>query len=256
VTGDRERTEQMDTANVDIGGAGKDVILEVTHLSIRFGKTTVLRDLSFRIDRGTSLAILGPNASGKTVLFRALIGAIPFDGTVRWAPGTRIGYVPQKLDLERDIPMTGMDFLRARAALAREVHAGEEHIGSMLALVGVTPEAARQTIGTLSGGQFQRLLVAFALVGHPNVLLLDEPTAGVDEPGQERLNELVHRLQTEQRLTVLFISHELSVVSRYADNVLCLSRDRVCLGPPRTVLTPDLLHEMYGTRVDYHVHDR
>jgi len=77
----------------------------------------VLRDLTFRVGGGTTLAILGPNASGKTVLFRALIGAIPFAGSVRWAPGTRIGYVPQKLDLERDIPMTGMDFLRARAAL-------------------------------------------------------------------------------------------------------------------------------------------
>jgi ABC-type Mn2+/Zn2+ transport system ATPase subunit len=87
------------------------------------------------------------------------------------------------------------------------------------------------------------------------VLLLDEPTAGVDEPGQERLNELVRRLQQEQGLTVLFISHELSVVYRYATDVLCLSRDRVCVGPPKTVLTPHLLHEMYGSPLDYHVHD-
>lgn len=230
-------------------------ILEVSHLSIRFGKTTVLQDLSFRVDRGTSLAILGPNAAGKTVLFRALIGAIPFEGTVRWGPDTRIGYVPQKLDLERDIPMTGFDFLRARAAVAPDMRERDATIRSMLSLVGVTPEAASQTIGTLSGGQFQRLLVAFALVGNPNVLLLDEPTAGVDEPGQERLNELVRRLQTEQGLTVLFISHELSVVYRYANNVLCLSRDRVCVGPPTAVLTPDLLHEIYGTPINYHVHD-
>jgi zinc transport system ATP-binding protein len=232
-----------------------DAILEVSRLSIRFGKTTILQDVSFRVERGTSLAILGPNAAGKTVLFKALIGAIPFEGSVRWAPETRIGYVPQKLDLERDIPMTGMDFLRARAALPPGTLGGDAAVRNTLALVGVTPEAAKQTIGTLSGGQFQRLLVAFALVGNPNVLLLDEPTAGVDEPGQERLNELVRRLQTEQGLTVLFISHELSVVYRYANNVLCLSRDRVCVGPPRAVLTPDVLHEMYGTPVDYHVHD-
>jgi zinc transport system ATP-binding protein len=122
-------------------------------------------------------------------------------------------------------------------------------------MVGVSRSAATQPIGILSGGQFQRLLVAFALVGAPNVLLLDEPTAGVDEPGQERLNELVRRLQLEQGLTVLFISHELSVVYRYATDVLCLSPDRVCVGPPRTVLTPELLHDLYGTPVDYHVHD-
>jgi len=243
-------------------------ILEVSHLSVRFGKATILRDLSFHVPRGSSLAILGPNASGKTVLFRALIGAIPFAGTVQWAPGTRIGYVPQKLDLERDVPITGMDFLRARDALASRraqsarrgsrLPAGESDttILRTLGLVGVPREAAAQPIGTLSGGQFQRLLIAFALVGAPNVLLLDEPTAGVDEPGQERLNELVRRLQQEQALTVLFISHELSVVYRYASNVLCLSRERVCMGPPRTVLTPDLLLEMYGTPMDYHVHDQ
>jgi zinc transport system ATP-binding protein len=237
--------------------------LEVRNLSVRFGKTCVFRDLSFSVERGRALAILGPNASGKTVLFRALIGAIPFDGTVRWAPGTRIGYVPQKLDLERDVPITGIDFLHARASLAvRAVDAGQRKreaskaaVSRALELVAVPREAALQSIGTLSGGQFQRLLVAFALVGHPNVLLLDEPTAGVDEPGQERLNELVRRLQREQGLTVLFISHELSVVYRYATEVLCLSRDRVCSGAPRTVLTPELLHEVYGTPVDYHVHD-
>jgi zinc transport system ATP-binding protein len=232
-------------------------VLEVGHLSVRFGKAAILRDLSFHVSRGTSLAILGPNASGKTVLFRALIGAIPFHGTVQWAPGTRIGYVPQKLDLERDVPITGMDFLRARAALAPQVQAMESDatVARTLGLVGVPREAAEQPIGTLSGGQFQRLLIAFALVGDPNVLLLDEPTAGVDEPGQERLNELVRRLQRDQGLTVLFISHELSVVSRYANNVLCLSRERVCIGPPRAVLTPDLLQELYGAPMDYHVHD-
>ena len=201
----------------------------------------------------------------KRCSLRALIRAIPFDGSVRWAAGTRIGYVPQKLDLERDVPITGMDFLRARAALVPRAvgvagHRRREESRAVvlrsLDLVGVPRAAADQPIGTLSGGQFQRLLVAFALVGDPNVLMLDEPTAGVDEPGQERLNELVRRLQQEQGLTVLFISHELSVVYRYATDVLCLSRDRVCVGPPKTVLTPDLLREMYGTPVGYHVHGK
>jgi len=86
------------------------------------------------------------------------------------------------------------------------------------------------------------------------VLLLDEPTAGIDEPGQERLNELVARLQRDDGLTVLFISHELSVVYKYATNVLCLSRETTCMGPPMAILTPDLLREVYGT-MDYHVHE-
>ncbi len=233
------------------GAPGADAVLVVRHLSVHFGDRRVLTDLSFEVARGGSLAIIGPNGAGKTVLFRALIGSLPFEGEVRWAPGTRIGYVPQKLDLERDVPITGRDFLRARAALARESDAG---VARALARVGLAPDVAEQPIGTLSGGQFQRLLVAFALVGDPTVLLLDEPTAGVDEPGQERLNELVGRLR-DRGLTVLFISHELSVVYRYATTVLCLSRGRAWLGHPRTILTPDLLHEMYGTPVDYHLHD-
>ena len=232
-----------------------DPILDVSHLTVRFGTTTVLHDLSFSVRRGASLAILGPNAAGKTVLFRALVGAIPFEGAVRWAPGARIGYVPQKLDLERDIPMSGLDFLRARAALAPGLANREAAVADALALVGVPSEAAEQTVGTLSGGQFQRLLIAFALVGNPNVLLLDEPTSGIDAPGQERLNELLHRLQAERDLTALFISHELSVVYHYATEVLCLGRGVTCLGSPRQVLTPELLNDLYGAPIEYHVHD-
>jgi zinc transport system ATP-binding protein len=228
-----------------------DRVLEVSHVTVRFGATTVLRDLTFGVERGTTLAILGPNGAGKTVLFKALIGALPFEGSIRWAPQTRIGYVPQKLDLERDLPVTGMDFLRARASLSGQDASG---ISRILSLVGMPDQVARSPIGVMSGGQFQRLLVASALIGAPNVLLLDEPTAGVDEPGQEQLNELVHRLQHDQGLTVLFISHELTVVYRYATTVLCLSRAVACIGAPRTILTPDLLREMYGA-TEFHVHD-
>lgn len=225
--------------------------LIVEHLSVRFGAVQVLRDLSFRAPAGSSLAVIGPNGAGKTVLFQALIGSVPFEGTVRWAPGTRIGYVPQKLDIERDIPVTGLDFLKARAAVA---HVDANQIAKVLDLTGIARQSAADPIGTLSGGQFQRLLIAFALLGNPTVLMLDEPTAGVDEPGQKQLNALVGRLQSEQNLTVLFISHELSVVYRYASSVLCLGRGQTCFGQPRQVLTPDMLSSIYGAPLDYHVH--
>src|SRR4029077_13140361 len=125
-----------------------------------------------------TVAIIGPNGSGKTMLFRALLGAVPANGEVRWAMDARIGYVPQKLDIARDVPITGLDFLRARASVARS---SEDRITESLASVGLPSEAVRQPIGNFSGGQFQRLLVAFALMGSPNVLLMDEPAAGVDE---------------------------------------------------------------------------
>ncbi len=227
--------------------------LEVADVSVQFGPTKVLSALSFDVPRGTSLAIIGPNGAGKTVLFQALIGALPHAGTVRWAPGTRIGYVPQKLDLERDLPVTGDDFVHAKAAVTGAARAEVAHA---LSLVGLGDEVTASSIGTLSGGQFQRLLVAAALVGKPTVLLLDEPTAGVDEPGQETMNELVERLRRDEGLTVLLISHDLSVVHRYASNVLCLARGTACFGTPSFVLTPAVLDQIYGAPLGYHVHDR
>jgi zinc transport system ATP-binding protein len=208
--------------------------------------------VSFSVRSGKSLAIIGPNGAGKTVLLKALIGAIPFAGCVKWAPGARVGYVPQKLDLERDIPLTGADFLRARARLA---HAPTPEMALVSELVGLVADVLDEPIGTLSGGQFQRLLVAFALIGGPNILLLDEPTAGVDEAGQERLHDVVARLQKTRELTVVFVSHELSLVFEFANEVLCLARRKLYQGPPREILTPELLNELYDARLRFHVHD-
>ncbi len=225
--------------------------LDVDHLSVAFGAYVVLRDLSFGVDQGTTLAVIGPNGSGKTVLFQALIGSLPHGGTVRWAPRTRLGYVPQKLDIERDLPLTGRDFLRAKAAVVRAPPSGA---AAVLDLVGLSPASADKRIGALSGGQFQRLLLGFALLGSPTVLLFDEPTAGVDEPGEERLYETIHRLQQDRGLTLLLISHELSLVNRYATRVLCLGREPPCFGPPDEVLTPAMLEEIYGSALKYHSH--
>jgi zinc transport system ATP-binding protein len=230
-----------------------EAILKVENLSVRFGRNQVLRDLSFSVRPHSTLAIIGPNGAGKSVLLRALLGSIPSNGVIQWAPGTRIGYVPQKLDLERDLPITGYDLLRARVALSRGRSDG---IQEMFDVVGISQAAADRLVGTYSGGQFQRLLIAFALLGKPTVLLLDEATAGVDEPGQEQLAMLLQRVQRENNLTVLFISHDLSVVSRYAEVVLCLGHGITCIGPPREILTPENLQEVYGMAVRYHVHER
>ena len=226
--------------------------LEVEHLSVSIGRSSILRDLTFSVREGSSLAIIGPNGAGKTILFKALIGAIPCEGTVRWSAGTRIGYVPQKLDVERDLPITGLDFLGARAKVS---HAPTEETRRVLALVELPMSAAAEPLGALAGGHFQRLLLAFALMGRPTVLLMDEPTAGVDEPGEAGLYAMIRRLQEEERLTLMLISHELSLVYHYATEVLCLSRWRTCFGPPLEILTPERLQEVYGSATRFHLHD-
>jgi zinc transport system ATP-binding protein len=225
--------------------------LEVSGLTIAFGDLRVIDDLSFTVRDGDSLAIIGPSGSGKTVLFRALIDAVPYQGTIRWAADARIGYVPQKLDIERDLPITGADLLRAKARVAG---VSRDDVPRALRLVNVGADVLGNPIGTMSGGQFQRLLLAMAFLGRPSILLFDEPTAGVDAPGEEMLHETIHRVQQEQRLTLLLISHELSLVYRYATMVLCLGRGRAWLGPPAEVLTPRRLEELYGGPMTYHFH--
>ena len=227
-------------------------ILEVDGLSVRFGQSDVLKNLAFTVAERSVVAIIGPNGAGKTVLLRALLGSIPLRGSVRWAPGTRIGYVPQKLDLERDVPMTGRDLLRARLALAGD---SDVKLDETFALVGIPSATADRLIGTYSGGQFQRLLIAFALLGTPTVLMLDEPSAGVDERGQEQVTALINRVRAERRLTVLYISHDLSVVSSYSDMVLCLGGRQPYYGRPEEILTPEVLQDAFGMAVRFHVHD-
>ena len=227
--------------------------LEVEDLGVRFGGAPALAGVSFVVPQGGTLAVIGPNGSGKTVLFKALIGAVAHEGKIHWADGTRIGYVPQKLDIERDLPITGFDFLRAKAAVAR---APGTDVRRALKLVDLTRKVAARPIGTLSGGQFQRLLLAFAVMGRPTVLLFDEPTAGVDEPGEESLYGMIRRLQKEEHLTLLLISHELALVYEHADTVLCLSTGHrpAFFGAPEDVLTPERLKEAYRAPHRFHVH--
>jgi len=234
------------------GEAVHEPVLTVDGLSVQFDGVAVLRDLSFVVDRGSAVAIIGPNGSGKTVLLRAIIGAIPHEGTVRWAKGARIGYVPQKLDMERDVPIAAMDLLEARERLGGASRAA---MARAVGRAGFPPEALPRLIGTLSGGQFQRLLMASALLGEPNVLLLDELTAGVDQPGQERLNTTLDRLRRDEGVTVLLISHDLSVVYRYATHVLCLTREHRYFGVPRELLTSEMLAEAYGEPIAFFRHD-
>ena len=224
-------------------------ILKVTNLSVIFPDQEALSRVSFEVQENDSLAIIGPNGSGKSVLLRALVGAVPFSGSIEWASGVRIGYVPQKLDLERNLPLTLGDFLATKIKI---LDLPKKEVLETLSQVKLAPSFLNKKLGFLSGGQFQRALIAFALIGKPNVLLFDEPTSGIDLPREEQIYDMLHRLQDEGGLTLILVSHDLSLVYKHASEVLCLNKSLVCAGVPQEVLTTETLQKLYGDRVLYH----
>lgn len=224
-------------------------ILTVSDVSIAFGGETAVDRITLSLAAGDALAIIGPNGAGKSVFLRALLGMVPYRGTIAWAPGTHIGYVPQKIDADRHLPINFHNLLAAKAAL---LSLTKKDIDAIVNAVGLDAKLMKTSVGHLSGGQFQRALIAFALLGKPNVLILDEPTASIDKPGEEKMYELVHRLQDQYAMTVILVSHDLSFVYRYATKVLCLNKTGLCFGAPEEALTPKVLEELYGSHKYFH----
>jgi zinc transport system ATP-binding protein len=185
------------------------------------------------------------------VLLKALQHLIPYEGEIHWRQDARLGYVPQSVAADRQLPLRVRELLAAKARFLRLADREIEQVSSELDL---SPEFANAGIGTLSGGQFQKVLLAFALLGRPNVLLFDEPTASLDELSEERIYEFVHELQCRRGITFILVSHDLSIVYRYASRVLCLSKGKSCMGPPKEILTPEMLEELYGAPPKYYRH--
>jgi zinc transport system ATP-binding protein len=226
-------------------------ILSVRDLTIRFGNRTVIHHLNFEVNPGDNLAIIGPNGVGKTVLLRALLNLLPYEGVIEWAPDAKLGYVPQKIAADRHLPLHVNDLLAAKARLLKIT---DQDIRVVAERVGLTPELLESNVGILSGGQFQKALIAFALLGDPNALLFDEPMSSLDELAEERIYELLRDLQREHHLTVLLVSHDLSVVYQFANKVLCLSKGKPCFGPPREILTPETLEAVYSAPLKFYQH--
>jgi len=229
-------------------------VLSVSNLTVAFGERIVIQDLSFAVARGENLAVIGPNGAGKSVLLRTLLGLLPHSGFIQWAPGTKLGYVPQAIAADRQLPLHIDDLLNAKA---RMLKLPAEQVQKVAASVGLIEELLATRVGILSGGQFQKALIAFALLGDPTVLLVDEPTASMDELAEERIYELLEKLRVERNLTVLMVSHDLSVVYQRATKVLCVSKGKPCFGAPREILTPETLAEVYSVTPKFyrHLHD-
>jgi len=236
----------------------EDILLKVTNLKVKYGQNSILNNVSFDVKEDETLAIIGPNGAGKTVLFRALLGLIPYEGKIEWKAGLKIGYVPQKLFIEPDLPLTTQEFFNLKEKNKKEVE-------NVLLLVGFKKDSTdknhiinqilKRKIGVLSGGELQRVLIAWALLGHPDILLFDEPTTGIDISTEETIYGLLHKLQEKEKLTIMLISHELQVVYNYATNVICLNKEKVCIGPPREVLDKESLAKIFGGHVGIYLHD-
>ena len=235
----------------------KPNILTVSGLKVEFNNHVILDDISFEVARDDTLAIIGPNGAGKSVLFRALLGLIPFSGKVEWAKDAKIGYVPQKLAVAKDLPLTVKEFLHFKESSRTKIHEAVRSVGFLEQAEHLHNDkrVLNTRLGDLSGGELQRVLIAYALLGEPNVLLFDEPTAGVDVGGEETIYDLIHKLQKEDDLTIIFISHEIQVVSHYANSVLCLNKEKICFGPPIEVVNKENLAKLYGEDVHLHKHE-
>jgi len=223
-------------------------ILKVENLNVSFDGEEVIKDLSFEVKEGEVLVILGPNGAGKTTLLRALLGLIPYTGKFAWAT-ENISYLPPQELLQRKglPPLSIEDFFRFK-------NVSIERILKIFELVELDPSLLKRRYGALSTGQFQRIIIAWALVDDPSVLLFDEPTSGIDIGGQETIYSLLHRFWKERNLTILLVTHDLNVVWEHAETVLCMNKEKLCYGNPRKVLTPEELERIYGTGIKYYEH--
>jgi ABC-type Mn2+/Zn2+ transport system ATPase subunit len=243
--------------------------LEIRDLTVKLGGLLILEGVSLSVEKGEVAALVGPNGAGKTTLLKAILGLVPLtSGSISLAgepagPQRRgplpVGYVPQRLDFDRGFPITVAEFvglrlpgrpasfLSRRGPLRQQVMEALERVGAA--------RLAPRPLGKLSGGELQRVLIAYALLGRPEMLLLDEPISGLDVAGEETFYQLVDEIRLSEPLTVLMVSHDLHVVYRRAQKVFCLNRRLLCSGSPTEVLTEEVLRQAYGSMVSFYEHD-
>lgn len=216
-----------------------DILLEAQGLAVELGGHRILSDVSLKVVRGEIVTIVGPNGSGKSTLLRTIVGGVSgFEGRLVRAPNLRIGYVPQRLAIDHTLPITLARFLdlAASSRSARDAamqRTGIEHLG------------LRQMID-LSGGQFQRALLARALLHRPDLLVLDEAAQGLDQPGVAQFYRLVDELRRDMGCAVLMVSHDLHVVMAASDRVICLNGHVCCEGTPTVVSAAPAYRALFG----------
>jgi len=236
-------------------------VIELDRVTIAIGGRDILVDTSFAIKHGEFIGLLGPNGAGKTTLMRAILGLLrPRAGSLRVfgrAPrrgDPQIGYLPQVRTVVPDLRVRGFDFIASslhgeRWGLPSLTGADHRMIEKTLTAVGAA-DLARRPLSDMSGGERQRLLLAQALLGEPQLLLLDEPLISLDYRYQEAVIDLVRRFARERNITVLFSAHELNQLIGTLDRVLYLGNGHAALGTVAEVATAPVLSQLYGTEIE------
>lgn len=246
-----------------------DALARIRNVRVTLGGRTILNGIDADLLRGKITALIGLNGSGKTTLLRTLIRECPYQGEVRFFCGhdhthhrpEYIGYVPQRLTIDARLPLTVREFF-GLALQRRPLFLGVssnvvKRAEKLLNRVGAA-HLLNRPVAKLSGGELQRILLSLALDPQPELLLLDEPAAGIDFADQKPFYDLLADINRERQVTILMVSHDLSIVSDRVHHVLCLQNGRIeCQGPPQSVLTPEMIGQIFGEgkHLYGHAHD-
>jgi zinc transport system ATP-binding protein len=221
-------------------GRDNGYILKVMNLTVKLQNQVIIDNLNFQLKKGITLAIFGPNGAGKTTLVKALLNLVPYEGTIEWEEKVKIGYVPQNITVT-DIPISVKEFLSVKS---------KPNIEKYLSLVKLTDSSIpNKNLGLLSGGELRRVLIAWALIDDPNVLLFDEPTTGVDMGSEEPIYVMLGELKQKKKITMLLISHDIHIVREHSDQVLAMNRSATFFGESKEIMNPSVQQMICGEMV-------
>ena len=216
------------------------MLIKISNLEVKYGSKFVLKNMNLSLKAGEIVTIVGPNGSGKTTLFKAIIGTVPLSkGTIEINPNLRIGYVPQQLKIDQTLPITVERFLKLSNINFEKSQDKTELILGSKDLLDVQ-------INSLSGGEMQRVLLARALINDPQILLLDEATRGLDQPGVAAFYRKIENIRKSTNCAILMISHDLHVVMSSSDRVICVNGHICCQGTPEIVATSPEYQALFG----------
>ncbi len=225
-------------------------ILEVKDLTITIDKQEIIKNLTFNLKTGEILTILGPNGVGKSMLIKALLKLIPYRGKINWEKNINFGYLPQGLTPFSllNLPLSVSDFFQLKNTQTQKI----KKIFTQLNIN--DGSIFKKKISALSGGEFQKVLLTWSLLNNPNVLILDEPTTGIDRSSQEKIYSYLHKL-SKKGVTIILVTHDLNVIYKYSSNVLCLSHNFKCVLPSIEKIDEKLLKKIYEKPIRLYNHN-